>query len=203
MFNNGRGWKILEKAITALLVLVCSPIMLFVVVVVYLNDRGPVVYKQLRIGINQQPFYMYKFRTMRVGAEEQHEALINKQMARSGSFLLHLPNDARQTKVGRWLRKFSLDELPQLFNVLAGNMALVGPRSMLPTEIGFLSAEQLRRFEILPGITGLAQVSGRSALDAPRYVELDLKLVDEMTPHLYIFILLKTPIAILSAKGAA
>lgn len=169
---------------------------------IYLNDRGPVIFKQLRVGINQQNFYMYKFRTMHVRSEEQHQELVKQQLEKGRSFLLHLPNDQRHTAVGKFLRKFSLDELPQLFNVLAGNMSLVGPRPMLPEETDHLSTRQLRRFEVLPGITGLAQINGRSLLPPHEYVNFDLKLIDEFSPALYCKILLKTPVAILSTRGA-
>lgn len=145
---------------------------------------------------------MFKFRTMHVGAERKHEELVTSQLANGGSFLIHQPEDPRATAIGKVLRKLSLDELPQLFNVIQGTMSLVGPRPMMPNELDYLSTEQLRRFSVLPGVTGLAQINGRSLLSSEDYVGYDIKLIDGYSKSLYWRILLRTPLSILSTHGA-
>ncbi len=179
------------------------PLFIIVALVVKLDGRGPIIFRQVRIGLDEKPFIMFKFRTMNVGAEEDHQELVAQQMSNGGSFLLHRPFDPRTTRVGRVLRKLSLDELPQFVNVVNGSMSLVGPRPMMPEEVDNLTTPQLRRFSIPPGITGWAQVNGRGSLGANRYIAHDLYYIDNYSPGLYWLILLRTPLSILNARGAA
>ena len=191
-----------ETAAAMALLVVFSPLMLVVAVAIRLESKGPIVFRQTRVGLRQEPFEMLKFRSMKVGSERQHRQLLEQQLTAGGSFLLHEPLDPRTTRVGRIIRKLSIDELPQLINVIRGDMSLVGPRPMLPEEIEHLSDEQLRRFDVLPGVTGLAQVNGRSALGHSQYVEYDLHFVDSYSRKQYWSVILSTPFAVISGRGA-
>lgn len=191
-----------EKTFSALALLLVSPLFLLIALSITLTSSGPVIFRQVRVGKDQEPFVMFKFRTMHVGAEKKHQELVASQLANGGSFLIHQPEDPRTTAVGKVLRKLSLDELPQLFNVLQGTMSLVGPRPMMPNELDYLSTDELRRFSAVPGVTGLAQINGRSLLSATDYVGYDLELIDNCSAALYWRILLLTPLSILSTRGA-
>lgn len=195
-----RKWG--EKITSAALLLSFSPLFIIVAVAIKLDSRGPVLFRQVRIGLNEEPFVMYKFRTMQVGAQERHKELVAQQMSRGGSFLLHHPDDPRTTRLGRLQRKLSLDELPQFLNVLNGSMSLVGPRPMMPEEIQHLRVEQRRRFTVAPGVTGLAQISGRGSLGGEAYLLKDVEFVEAYSKKLYWKILLLTPFAVISTKGA-
>lgn len=191
-----------EKLVALVLLLLLAPIIVIVAILIRVDSEGPVIFQQERIGLKGRPFLMSKFRTMYVDTEKQHGELMRMQVKNGGSFLLHASADPRVTRVGRVLRRTSLDEIPQFFNVLNGTMSLVGPRPMLDSEVKLLSVEQMRRFNVMPGITGLAQVKGRSLLGADKYVELDLRFIDEFGPMMYAQVLLSTPLAILSGRGA-
>jgi lipopolysaccharide/colanic/teichoic acid biosynthesis glycosyltransferase len=187
--------------LTASLVLLVllSPVLLAAMALVKLTSRGPVIFRQRRIGHQCRTFSMFKLRTMVDGAHRMEDALA----ASSGGTFLKIAADPRTTRVGRFLRKSSLDELPQLVNVLRGEMSLVGPRPLLLSDFDkFPKQEQMRRFCVLPGITGLWQVSGRSATTDEQRIRLDLEYVDRRSPLLDLEILLRTiPVALL-AKGA-
>lgn len=206
----GRAWEnelsrfrsTAEKAFSALALLVLSPLFLLIALAITLTSHGPVIFRQVRVGKDKALFVMFKFRTMHVGAEREHEALVTSQLANGGSFLIHQPDDPRTTGVGKVLRKLSLDELPQLVNVLLGTMSLVGPRPMMPDELAHLSVEQMQRFSVAPGITGLAQIKGRSLLSSEDYVGYDLELIANYSARLYWRILLLTPLSVLSTRGA-
>lgn len=191
-----------ERVFAAGLLIALSPLIALLALLVKLDSKGPVFLRQERIGLHEKPFFMFKIRSMHSGAGELHQKLLTRHFAETGSFLLHMPNDQRVTRVGRIIRKTSLDELPQLLNVLGGTMSLVGPRPMLPSEATKLSDEQKRRFSVLPGVTGLAQVSGRSSLGSERYVALDLEYIDGYSALLYWRILFRTPVAVVTTRGA-
>ncbi len=177
-----------------------SPILLVLAVVVKMSSPGPVFYRSERIGLNGRPFRMLKFRSMVVDAEAQRSALMD---ANEGSGLLFkLRSDPRVTPVGRWMRRFSLDELPQLFNVLQGHMSVVGPRPPLPVEVAEYTSELHRRLMVKPGITGLWQVSGRSDLSWEESVRLDLYYVENWSMVQDLMIALRTVRAVLSSHGA-
>lgn len=171
-----------------------------IAILIKLTSDGKVLYKSKRVGKNGRLFTFYKFRTMYAGSDELREELI-KKYSRDG-IEIKIKNDPRITKVGWFLRKTSLDELPQFYNVLRGDMSLVGPRPPMPDEVKKYSIRQRRRISMKPGITCLWQISGRSGLSFNDRVELDLKYIDNWSLKLDFIILLKTVPAVLFAKGA-
>jgi exopolysaccharide biosynthesis polyprenyl glycosylphosphotransferase len=183
-----------------LLVILLSPLLVGIACWIAIDSRGPVLFRQTRAGAGGDPFTVYKFRTMGVDAEARLAEL--REHNESDGLLFKMRNDPRVTRSGRFLRKYSLDELPQLFNVLRGNMALVGPRPPLPSEVEAYGADVRRRLMVRPGITGLWQVSGRSDLTWEESVRLDLYYVENWSPALDISILWKTLFAVLRGGGA-
>ncbi|MFL6065711.1 MAG: sugar transferase [Friedmanniella sp.] len=180
--------------------LVLSPLMLVIAVAVKLTSRGPVFYRSERIGLDGKPFAMVKFRSMEVGADQRLATLAN---ANDGAGpLFKLRHDPRVTPLGRWLRRFSLDELPQLFNVLTGQMSIVGPRPPLRSEVMTYTGEVERRLLVKPGITGLWQVSGRSDLSWEESVRLDLYYVENWSFVQDLVISWRTFSAVLASSGA-
>jgi len=184
---------------TFLLVLL-SPLLLAIVIGVRVTSRGPVLYRSMRRGIGQRPFQCLKFRTMHSNAEE-HQADLEELNEATGA-LFKIRNDPRLTTVGRLLRRFSLDELPQLVNVLRGEMSLVGPRPLPQRDYEMLQDWHRKRYLVLPGITGLWQVSGRSELHFDDLVHLDFIYLEHWSLALDLTILLKTIPAVLSQRGA-
>jgi exopolysaccharide biosynthesis polyprenyl glycosylphosphotransferase len=177
-----------------------SPIWLTLALLVRVTSRGPVLYRQKRVGHNGRPFTMYKFRTMVTGADAMLKELM--QLNEADGPLFKMRQDPRVTRFGRWLRKFSLDELPQLLNVVKGQMSLVGPRPALPNEVENYDDWHHDRLEVAPGITGLWQVRGRSELGFDDYVRLDLFYIENWSIMYDLFILAKTVPTVLSRKGA-
>lgn len=176
------------------------PIMAVIAVLIKLDSRGPVLFKQVRVGKWGETFYCYKFRSMYIDAEERKDELLAQNEA--DAVVFKMKNDPRVTRVGRFIRKASIDELPQLFNVLKGEMSLVGPRPPVPREVAEYQFDQLRRLDAIPGITGLQQVSGRSELSFTRWVELDVQYIAEQSLMKDIEILLKTVPAVITGRGA-
>lgn len=200
------GQRLLKRsfdlvAATAIAVLI-SPILLVVAIAVSWTSVGPILYKSERIGRNGKPFRMLKFRSMRVGADKELKALLEAQ-GTSERPLFKVKDDPRITPVGRFIRKYSLDELPQIFNVIGGSMSLVGPRPQIAAEVALYSEAARRRLLTRPGITGLWQVSGRSALDWDATVRLDLYYVENWTLAGDLAILLKTARAVLAPGDTA
>lgn len=183
-----------------LLLLILCPMFALLALVIKLDDPGPVLFKQKRVGRNGEEFWFYKFRSMVCDAEAKRH-LLERSNERSGP-VFKMRNDPRVTRVGRFLRKFSLDELPQLINVLKGEMSLVGPRPALPAEVALYSPRQRQRLICLPGVTGLWQVSGRASLSFEHSIELDLYYIEHQSLILYARILLMTIPAVLRADGA-
>ncbi len=169
-------------------------------ILIKLTSKGSVLYKSKRIGKNGRIFTFYKFRTMYTGSDELRDELI-KEYSKDG-IEIKLKNDPRITKIGRVLRKTSMDEIPQFYNVLRGDMSMVGPRPPMPDEVEKYSIRQRRRISMKPGITCLWQISGRSRLSFDDRVELDLKYIDGWSLKLDLIILLKTIPAVLFTKGA-
>lgn len=192
-----RSFDIVASAV--LLAVLCLP-MAFVALVVKLDSRGAVFFLQTRIGKEGEAFHMYKFRSMRSDAELQLEAL--KQLSEGNEVLFKMKNDPRVTRIGKWIRRYSIDELPQLFNVLRGDMSLVGPRPPLPHEVAAYEKHEHRRLMVKPGITGLWQVSGRSDLSWEESVRLDLYYVENWSPAQDLMILFRTLRAVLARDGA-
>jgi len=197
--------EIVDRAGAAVLLALLSPLMLLVAAGVKLADPGPALFRQERVGRYGERFTMYKFRSMRVDAERWRPVLerLNDHLAGGhGRTLFKMRRDPRVTTVGRLLRRSSLDELPQLINVVRGQMSLVGPRPPLPAEVECYETEALRRLRVKPGLTGLWQVSGRSDLDWPESVRLDLSYVENWSMALDARILARTLLAVVSGRGA-
>jgi exopolysaccharide biosynthesis polyprenyl glycosylphosphotransferase len=187
-------------ALVALVVL--APVLAAVAVAVKLNSPGPVLFSQVRYGRHRRRFRMYKFRTMVQDAEARQGQLEGMNDARGPVFKIR--RDPRITRVGAFLRRTSLDELPQLWNVLRGDMSLVGPRPLPVRDVQrFGETWLMRRFSVLPGITGLWQVSGRSNLSFDEWIHLDLAYIDHWSPWLDLSILARTIPAVISGRGAA
>jgi exopolysaccharide biosynthesis polyprenyl glycosylphosphotransferase len=185
---------------SALALAVLSPVLAAVAVAVKLESPGPVLFGQRRVGRNGRAFRMLKFRSMYVDAEARLDAL-RAQNEMSGP-VFKMRNDPRVTRLGRFLRRSSLDELPQFWNVLKGEMSVVGPRPPVPSEVHEYKRWQRRRLSVRPGITCIWQISGRSNVDFDRWMELDLQYIDSWSLAGDIAICLKTIPAVLSARGA-
>ena len=182
--------------------IVAAPVMLVVAIAIKMSGPGPVIFSQQRFGLNKRRFAMYKFRTMVIGAEALQADLETRNEATGPVFKIR--DDPRVTRVGRLLRRMSLDELPQLFNVVRGDMSLVGPRPLPVRDVHKFSESWLmRRFSVPPGVTGLWQISGRSDLAFDRWVLLDLQYIDGWSLGLDLQILAKTVPAVLWGRGAA
>lgn len=178
-----------------------SPLMLLAAIAVKLTSEGPIVFVQERYGLNKRRFRMFKFRTMVINAETLQAQLEDKNEAQGPVF--KIKNDPRITSIGRFLRKASIDELPQLFNVLRGDMSLVGPRPLPERDVNrFSEASLLRRFSVKPGLTCLWQVSGRSNTDFEHWIKQDLQYIDEWSLGLDLAILFKTMPAVVKGRGA-
>jgi lipopolysaccharide/colanic/teichoic acid biosynthesis glycosyltransferase len=191
---------ICDRLLAALLLAVLSPFLLLLALVVRIFVGSPVLYVQRRGGLYGRPFSMLKFRTMRVGAEAERASLLPQNEMDGPVF--KLTNDPRVTPFGRLLRRFSLDELPQLFNVLAGQMSLVGPRPLPVEETAALIGGHRRRLSMRPGLTCSWQVGGRSELPFKEWMALDLAYVDRWSLGLDLAILLRTLPAIVRGRGA-
>jgi len=184
----------------SLLLIVLSPLLLAIVLAVRLTSRGPTLFRSTRRGIGQRPFACLKFRTMHTDAEERQADL--EELNEASGALFKIRDDPRLTRVGRILRRFSLDELPQLVNVLRGEMSLVGPRPLPERDYAMLEDWHRKRYLVLPGITGLWQVSGRSELDFDDLVHLDFLYLERWSLALDLTIILKTLPAVISRRGA-
>jgi exopolysaccharide biosynthesis polyprenyl glycosylphosphotransferase len=183
-----------------LLFIISAIPMLIIAILIKLDSPGPILFKQKRIGRYGQEFIAYKFRSMREGADQEQAALNDLNEARGPLFKIR--DDPRCTRVGRWIRRMSLDELPQLWNVLRGEMSLVGPRPPMPNEVEQYQEWHKRRLDVRPGITGLSQVSGRSDLTFDETAMLDIYYIENWSPWMDLAILFKTIPTVLLARGA-
>lgn len=198
---TARAVKDVVERLTAIMALVAlAPMLVVLALLVRLTSSGPVIHRRRVLGRGGRPFDAFKFRTMVMDADLLLRARPELLAAFQGN--VKLADDPRITPVGRWLRRSSLDELPQLFNVLCGQMSLVGPRMIAPEEAGRYGASLAKRLSVKPGLTGLWQVSGRQTLDYERRIALDLQYIDKWSLSLDLCILLKTIPAILSMRGA-
>jgi lipopolysaccharide/colanic/teichoic acid biosynthesis glycosyltransferase len=179
-----------------------SPLYLVLALLVKLGDRGPVLFGQTRVGRFGQEFQMYKFRSMRLNAEAELEKLLAQNQHVQG-VTFKMSDDPRITRVGKWLRRFSLDELPQFFDVLKGAMSLVGPRPPTRREVSLYSLADRRRLAVKPGLTCFWQVGGRSNIDFSGQVKLDVQYIETAGFWMDIKILLQTLPAVLTGRGAA
>jgi lipopolysaccharide/colanic/teichoic acid biosynthesis glycosyltransferase len=182
--------------------LLLLPLFVIAAIAIKLDSPGPILFVQQRMGFNKRRFRMFKFRTMEVGAEARMKEIEHLNEKQGPIFKIR--NDPRITRVGRWLRKTSVDEMPQLLNVLLGDMSIVGPRPLSIRDALLLEAAwQKRRFSVKPGLTCLWQVSGRSNLSFEEWMQLDLEYIDQWSLVLDCRILLRTIPAILLARGAS
>lgn len=193
---------LVERIASVVGLVVLSPLLVLVALAVLLTSRGPVLYRQVRVGQYGRRFTIYKFRTMRVGADEELLGLLAERGVTSPTAYLKLQSDPRITPVGRVLRRSSIDELPQLLNVLKGDMSLIGPRPQTPLEAATYDRNAWRRLLVRPGLTGLWQVSGRSDLTPEEGLALDAHYVQTWTPLLDVQVLLRTAGAVVSQRGA-
>lgn len=192
--------RAVDLAISFILFVLTLPIQVAAAILIKLSSPGPVFFRQVRCGLNGRHFTLVKFRTMHSGAEDR--LLEISHLNEMSGPVFKVSRDPRLTKIGRLLRRLSIDELPQLWNVIVGNMSLVGPRPPLPEEVARYEPWQRRRLSMKPGLTCLWQVSGRSEVDFDRWMAMDLKYIDTWSPMLDVKILLKTVPAVLSGRGA-
>ena len=195
-------WKIYsDRLVSFVLLIFFSPLFFILAFCVKLSNlKAPIFFKQERVGKYGERFYMYKFRTMHIDAEEQLEKYLTQNDIQGAMF--KMKDDPRVTSIGRILRKLSLDEFPQLWNVLKGDMFLIGPRPPLPREVEEYTPYDKQRLTIMPGCTGLWQVSGRNELSFKEMVELDLHYIKNVSLLLDIKIISKTVLVLLIPKGA-
>jgi exopolysaccharide biosynthesis polyprenyl glycosylphosphotransferase len=193
--------RLLDIVASAILLVLLTPIFLAVAIAIRLEDPGPILFKQTRVGRWGTLFTMWKFRSMFTDAEERKRELM-AQNEMEGGVLFKMKDDPRITKVGRIIRKTSIDELPQLWNVFKGEMSLVGPRPPVTQEVDQYSLSDRRRLEVIPGITCIWQVSGRSDIPFEQQVELDVQYIESQSFWNDIKILLKTVPALLFGTGA-
>lgn len=197
---NGYSKRFIDIVLSLIVLILISPVFLIVAVAIKLEDGGPVFYKSERIGIYGKPFQVWKFRSMVVDAESR----VNELIASNGgnALLFKMKDDPRVTKVGHFIRRYSIDEVPQFINSLNGTMSIVGPRPPLRREVDLYGIDMRMRLEVRPGITGLWQVSGRSNLSAKQAQDLDLYYVDNWSALLDLKIFLKTFGVVLRSEGA-
>ncbi len=195
------GKRILDVSVSLFVLTVTLPLMLLIALGIKLTSPGRILFKQRRMGLNGRVFTLYKFRTMIEDADRRRADVEHLNEMKGPVFKSRL--DPRVTGVGRLLRRFSLDEIPQLWNVFRGDMSLVGPRPPIPEEVNLYERWQRRRLSMKPGLTCLWQISGRNDIDFDRWIQLDLQYIDNWSPSLDLKILLRTIPAVLSGKGAS
>ena len=199
-----QGKQIFDKVFAVFFIILTLPLFLLIAALVKLTSRGPVFYKQERLGYRGKPFRILKFRTMVVDADRVLEDYLrrNPQLREEYEKYFKLKKDPRITPLGRILRKTSLDELPQLFNILLGNMSVVGPRPIIQEEVVKYGENAEKLFSVKPGLTGLWQVSGRADLTYDERVKLDMEYIERQNFFLDLFIILKTVPVIFKGHGA-
>lgn len=193
--------RILDVGISTFCLIALSPVMLLTSIMIYIDDPGPIFFHQKRVGLLGKLFSIYKFRSMNIAAETS-QLMLHDQNESSQGVLFKIKKDPRITRVGAFIRKYSIDELPQFVNVLKGEMSLVGPRPPLPCEVKKYTLSQRRRLEVKPGITCIWQVSGRSNVGFTDQVNLDLRYIDNQSVSQDLNLLFRTLPAVLFAKGA-
>jgi exopolysaccharide biosynthesis polyprenyl glycosylphosphotransferase len=192
--------RVLDLVGSVVALVVLSPVCAIATILVKATSPGPVFFRQTRIGLNGRTFTLYKFRSMYKDAEQRRAALAGRNEMSGPVF--KIKDDPRITPIGKWMRRFSIDELPQFWNVLAGDMSLVGPRPPIPEEVKKYERWQRRRLSMKPGITCLWQVSGRNGIDFDDWMRLDLAYIDTWSLRLDVQILLRTVPVVLTARGA-
>ena len=192
--------RCLDITVSALMLLILSPLFLITAIAIKIDDPGPVFFSQIRVGRKGKYFFMHKFRSMEVRAEEKKFELM--ELNESGNVIFKIKEDPRFIRIGKIIRKLSIDELPQLWNVLKGDMSLVGPRPPVPLEVRQYKYRDLGRLNVTPGLTCIWQVSGRSDIDFNGQVDLDLQYIESHSFWMDIKLLFKTIPAVLFGKGA-
>lgn len=199
---NFRLKRLFDLSCTGAFLLIATPVYLLIALAIRLDSPGPVFYRQVRVGLNNRRFQMWKFRTMVVNAEHLQAELERYNQSKDG-VMFKMPDDPRITRVGRFLRRYSLDELPQLFNVVAGQMSLVGPRPLPLRDVERFAEHHFQRHAVLPGITGMWQISGRSEItDFDEVLKLDLAYIECWSLMMDLEIILRTFRVVFLAKGA-
>lgn len=193
--------RALDFTLSLTLLLLLSPLFLLLATLVWVEDGGPIFFTQTRVGQLGREFKMYKMRSMCLDAEQRLKELLARNHHKQG-VTFKLQDDPRITRVGKWLRKFSLDELPQLYNVLVGDMSLVGPRPPVPREVAMYTLADRRRLAVKPGITCLWQISGRANIDFAGQVALDVSYIESQSIWTDLKILVRTIPAVVSGEGA-
>ena len=200
------GWPLFIKRLIdvvggAALLVGLAPLLAFAALLIKIDSPGPVLFRQVRVGLNKRRFQLLKFRTMVVGADHQQHGM--EQLNEANGPVFKIKDDPRITRLGKFLRRYSIDELPQLFNVLNGDMSLVGPRPLPVRDVERINVQwHKRRFSVKPGITCLWQVNGRSDVTFDHWVQLDLEYIDKWCLGLDIKILIKTVPVVLRGSGA-
>lgn len=203
--------RALDLVIATAAIVLLAPLLFAVAIAIRFESRGPALFRQRRVGHQEREFTLLKFRSMRVDADPRgHREYVTALIRNEGGAahggrkdLYKLAVDGRITPIGRWIRRWSIDELPQLFNVIVGDMTLVGPRPAIPYEVAEYPTWYLERFSVKPGLTGFWQVSGRSQRTYEEMVRLDIEYAKRRSLALDLSILLKTPWVVLSRKGVA
>ncbi|WML35788.1 sugar transferase [Clostridium sp. OS1-26] len=192
--------RIMDLVLSAIGIIILSPLFIILSIWIKMDSKGPAIFKQTRVGLNGENFTIYKFRTMVVNADKKRELDIDPSNLEN--FVFQSKNDNRITKSGDFLRKTSLDEIPQLFNVFIGNMSLVGPRPEIADVVKFYPEAYKQRLLVLPGITGLAQVSGRGEIELGKTIYFDLTYIKEFSVWFDIKILFRTVFSVAKKEGA-
>ncbi len=192
--------RILDIILSFIGIIVLLPVYLIVSIAIKLDSKGPILFKQVRVGKDGKEFIIYKFRTMEVSAESKRQLDIDPE--NMDNFIFQSKFDSRITKVGKYLRSSSLDELPQLFNVFCGSMSLVGPRPEIPDVVQYYPKAYHQRLLVLPGITGLAQISGRGEIELGKTIFYDLTYINNFSIWFDIKILFDTIIKVFKKEGA-
>jgi len=200
-FYQRAGKRLLDVCAAAIALLLLSPLFLFTALAIKLDSRGPVFYRSTRLGYRAQPFSFLKFRSMVADAERRKKDL--EHLNEMDGPVFKIRDDPRVTRVGRWLRRTSLDELPQLIHVLRGEMSLVGPRPPIPEEVEQYEPWQRRRLSVVPGITCLWQVSGRNKIGFDDWMRLDAEYIDSLSFWMDLKILIRTVLAVVRTSGAS
>jgi lipopolysaccharide/colanic/teichoic acid biosynthesis glycosyltransferase len=200
-----RGPEIFKRTadilLSSLALVALTPLFALIYILIKMEDQGPVFFIQRRVGQFGREFKLYKFRSMCIDAEQRLKDLLAQNQHKEG-ITFKLKDDPRITDVGKWLRKFSIDEFPQFFNVLIGDMSLVGPRPPVPREVALYTPADRRRLAVKPGLTCLWQISGRSEIDFSGQVQLDVNYIESQNLWVDVKILAQTVPAVLSGKGA-
>ena len=199
--SSRQAKRLTDITVSMGMLLLLSPLFMLTALLIRMESPGPIFYRQVRVGYRGRHFTMWKFRSMYVDADSRKRELL-KQNEMAGGVLFKMRRDPRITRVGRMIRRASIDELPQLWNVLVGDMSLVGPRPALPSEVALYSLSERERLDAVPGITCIWQVSGRSDIPFDKQVGMDLDYIYSLSLKTDLRLLFKTVPAILSGRGA-